>query len=96
METIQPLLDALQGDGGFLLQAAAWMAALRTVFKPFSVQLEQFLNRAVEWVATSPEKDDDLLLRRLLESRAYRLLRFAVDMVASIKLPSVSALDPES
>ena len=92
LQTLQPLLDALQGDQGWLLQLSAWMVAFRTIFKPFSAQLQAFLDRAVLWVQASPETDDDLLLERLLASRAYRFLAFLLDFFASIKLPSRAAL----
>lgn len=92
IETIQPFWDAMRGDQGWVLQISAWVVALRTVFKPFSAQLEALLARAVQWVRESPESDDDLLLERLLSNRVYRLLVFLVDFGASIKLPTVAAL----
>ena len=87
IELLQPFIDAMQGEQGIVLQISAWMVALRTGFKPFSARLQLYLERIVSYVHETPETDDDKLLQRVLSSRAYRVLAFAIDFLASIKLP---------
>jgi len=72
-------LKALTGDNGVVVQVMAWMAALRLVCKMFSEQLKT----AIE----SSQAAGNPFVAGIIESGAWKVFAFLVDLVASIKLP---------
>ncbi len=56
------------------------IGGLRVVFKPIMVLLETY-------VAYTPSKSDDETLEKAKSSKAYQWLAFALDYLASLKLP---------
>lgn len=88
METeLQQALKALTGDNGFVVQIMAWMAASRLLFKAFSEKLKA----AIE----SSQAAGNPFVAKIIESGAWKVFAFLVDLVASIKLPITAAKKPE-
>lgn len=75
-----PILEALMGKYGIAVQVVSVFGTLRVVFKPLMVFLSAM-------VAATPSKIDDSVLARIQASPAYSWLSFALDYVASLKLP---------
>lgn len=87
MNEIKPLLDLLGGEQGRLVQVIVWIGALRVPMKLLSGQVQGVIQRALDRVVSTEDKGDDALAAKVLASAPYRLLAFAVDMIASVKLP---------
>ena len=73
----------------FLLQQYPWlqhvvaiMVICRIVFKP----LFQILGKYVELTV---EEDDNKKLHKIMNSKAYKMTAFIIDMIASVKLPKI-------
>jgi hypothetical protein len=73
----------------FLLQTYPWlqhvvalMVICRIVFKP----LFQILGKYVELTI---EEDDNKKLHKIMNSKAYKMTAFIVDLAASVKLPKI-------
>jgi len=65
-----------------LQHVVAAMVICRIVFKP----LFKILGRYVELTV---EKDDDKKLHKIMDSKAYKMAVFIVDMLVSVKLPKI-------
>jgi len=87
MEDSQPLLDLLLSKFAWAPTFFAVVGALRMLCKPFSLALQSFIGRALRYVHDTQEADDDAFVAAILKRRWYRWLAFAVDYVASVKLP---------
>lgn len=77
---LQPLLEGAAGKYGIVAQILMVIGALRVVFKPV-----MSLIQAV--VKVTPSEQDDSLLNKILESKAYIAISYILDWSASIKLP---------
>lgn len=91
-DELKPLYELLTAQFGWLPAIVAWIGTIRVPARLFSDWIQSALTRAVSLVLASPEKDDDELLQSLLNSKPYRLLAFAVDLLASVKLPTTASL----
>jgi hypothetical protein len=89
MQDIQPILDFLTKHVPWLAPALVVIGSLRVVLKFFSGTIQAYLTKALAWVAASADKDDDALLGKLLTHKLYRIFIFLVDMLFSIKLPTI-------
>jgi len=65
-----------------LQHVVAIMVICRVVFKP----LFAILGRYVE---LTMEEEDDKKLHKIMNSKAYKMTAFIVDMIASVKLPKI-------
>lgn len=65
-----------------LQHVVAIMVICRVVFKP----LFQILGKYVELTI---EEDDNKKLHKIMNSKAYKMTAFIVDLTSSIKLPSI-------
>lgn len=65
-----------------LQHVVAIMVICRIVFKP----LFQILGKYVELTI---EEDDNKKLHKIMNSKAYKMTAFIVDMIASVKLPKI-------
>lgn len=65
-----------------LQHVVAIMVICRVVFKP----LFQILGKYVELTI---EEDDNKKLHKIMNSKAYKMTAFIVDMIASVKLPKI-------
>ena len=65
-----------------LQHVVAIMVICRIVFKP----LFQILGKYVELTI---EEEDDKKLHKIMNSKAYKMTAFIVDMIASVKLPKI-------
>lgn len=65
-----------------LQHVVAIMVICRIVFKP----LFQILGKYVELTI---EEEDDKKLHKIMNSKAYKMTAFIVDLTSSIKLPSI-------
>lgn len=65
-----------------LQHVVAIMVICRIVFKP----LFQILGKYVELTI---EEEDDKKLHKIMNSKAYKMTSFIVDMIASVKLPKI-------
>ena len=77
---LDPLIASLAGKYGIVLQIISVMGTARLVFKPFVLFLQ-----AVTTATPSPK--DNELLAKFMGSKAYTVIQFLLDYVASIKLP---------
>ena len=79
-EELYYLKLALTGQYGWVIAAGVWQTLLRTglvfVNAQFKLWMENALPQDVEW------------LQSMLDARWYRLAKFMVNMLLSIKLPS--------
>lgn len=64
----------------WLLAVISIIGMLRLVVKPVMTIIQKI-------VKETPSKKDDAWLEKLLKSKGYRIFRFILDLVASIKLP---------
>lgn len=88
MPDLKPLLTLLGGRIGWLPAAVAWMGAIRIVLKPFSARIQAALTAKVAAAVKSPDPADLQFIDGVLQAKWYRLTAFALDMVASFKLPT--------
>jgi len=77
---LTPVLSGLAGQYGVLMQIISIMGVLRLVFKPLMTFLQAV-------VAATPTPADDTWLAAFMNSKAYNVVTFVIDWVASIKLP---------
>lgn len=80
-ELLRPVLEvALSYLPANAVAILLLVGGLRVLFKPVMAALEAI-------AIYTPTKKDDKLYQELKESKAYKILRFVVDYIASIKLP---------
>jgi hypothetical protein len=60
----------------------AVMVVSRIVFKPAFKILARYVELTVE-------KDDNKKLHKIMDSKAYKMAAFIIDMLASVKLPEI-------
>jgi len=73
----------------FLLQTYPWlqhviaiMVICRVVFKPLFAILGRYVELTVE-------QEDDKKLHKFMGTKTYKMIVFIVDMLASVKLPTI-------
>lgn len=73
----------------FLLQTYPWlqhviaiMVICRVVFKPLFAILGRYVELTVE-------QEDDKKLHKFMGTKTYKMIAFIVDMLASVKLPTI-------
>lgn len=91
MSELQPLIDLLTGQHGWLSSVFAWVGALRLAAKPITAAIDDGMHKAIVRAVESDEQDDDRLVERLLGNPAYRTVAFLLDWLTSIKLPTLKA-----
>lgn len=70
------------------LSLVATIGVLRLLVKPIGAWLKAIITRAAEKASESLDPDDDTIIERILDTAAYRLFAFLLDLFASVKLPS--------
>lgn len=86
MSELDPLLNLLAGQYGWLPELVAWVGALRLGAKFVSTRLQTAMTRIVS------SKADPEFLAVVLNNKGYRLAAFLVDLFSSVKLPSAKDL----
>jgi len=73
----------------FLLQTYPWLQHLvaimiisRVVFKPLFTILGKYVELTIE-------EDDNKKLHKFMQTKAYKMMVFLVDMLSSVKLPKI-------
>lgn len=84
MELISQVEFLLQYD--VIRYTVIAMVLLRIVFKPVFLILGKYVELTVE-------KDDDKKLHKIMDSKAYKMLAFIVDISASVKMPTLKKKD---
>jgi hypothetical protein len=76
-------------QAALILQQYPWMQHIvaimvvsRIVFKPAFKILARYVELTVE-------KDDNKKLHKIMDSKAYKMAAFIIDMLASVKLPEI-------
>lgn len=76
-------------QAAWILQQYPWMQHIvaimvvsRIVFKPAFKILARYVELTVE-------KDDNKKLHKIMDSKAYKMAAFIIDMLASVKLPEI-------
>lgn len=98
MTEIQPVIDQLSalfgGKTGWISTTIAWLFGLQTLARLLNgMFIQPFFDSIVKKIAESPEKDDDLILYRILSSKIYRVVAFILDVgFLHIKLPNVAGV----
>src|SRR4051812_34244539 len=80
---LQPLLDGLLGKYGWLPTVILVIGTLRLLFKPVMLALENYVKQTA-----SP--NDDERLAKFEAGPVYKVISFALDLGASIKLPLIA------
>lgn len=78
MDQIQFLLQTYP----MLQHVIAIMVICRVVFKPIFAILGRYVELTVE-------QEDDKKLHKFMGTKAYKMIVFIVDMLASVKLPAI-------
>lgn len=78
---VAPILGALAGKYGFITQIVTGMGVARVMFKPIMTALQFYFG----YLDTNP--NDKVWLTNVMNSKWYPWIQFALDWVASIKLP---------
>ena len=81
-ELLKPLLEAFGGKVGPLVQLLAMMGSARLLLKPFQL-LEKPL---FDFIKSTETKKDDELLAKAESSKAWKVVKFLVDYLFSLKL----------
>ena len=79
---VKPLVEAYAGKLGPVVQLVALMGSFRVFLKPFQL-LEKPL---LDLIKATPSKKDDELFEKAKGSKAFKLLKFVVDYLFSLKL----------
>lgn len=90
MEQIQPLLDLLSAKFGWGPAFLGWMGAARLAIKWFSGGLQQRLTARLSEAAASSDTQDDADWEKILRSTWYRWGTFWLDLIFSLKLPTIA------
>lgn len=81
LELMKPLIEMYAGQFGIVVQIVAIVGSLRIAIKPLMEGLRK-ITEATYWTT----KDDEFI-DTLESSKVYKTIRFAIDWLASIKLP---------
>lgn len=66
----------------FLQHVVAVMIVCRVTFKPLFLILGKYVELTIE-------KDDNKKLHEVMDSKAYKMVAFIVDLLGSVKLPKI-------
>lgn len=90
MDQLLPFLP--EAWRGYALTLFASVGAARFLVKPFGELIRRAILRAAETAIASAGTDDDHWIETLLATRTYRVAAFALDYLASVKLPRAEDL----
>ena len=90
MDQLLPFLP--EAWRGYALTLFASVGAARFLIKPFGEIIRRAIQRAAETAIATADKDDDHWIETLLDTRFYRIAAFALDYLASVKLPRAEEL----
>jgi len=74
------ILTELAVSMPWLIDVIFWIGLSRLIMKPIMTAVQEVIN-------LTPTVKDDEVLAKILESKIYKGIVFALDYVASIKLP---------
>ena len=80
LNLLSPLIAAYGGQFGIVLQIVAIIGTLRVVMKPLVAGVQAV-------VAATPSASDDVAVSKVLDSKIYKAVTFALDWIASLKFP---------
>lgn len=87
MSELQPLWDALAGDGQhWIVRLMVWIGVARVLFKVVFTMLSELVKK-------TPSEKDNAWLDGILKSNTYAAVAFLFDWILSVKLPK---LNPDS
>ena len=81
LNVLGPVLGALAGKYGVVVQILSLVGTLRLVMKPI-------VTAAQAITAATPTTKDDAVVAEVVASKWYKGLSFVLDYLASIKLPA--------
>ncbi len=84
---LQPLIEMLKGQHGWVSAVLAWMAAVRVPMKMFSGRLQAAMTAKMA-EAASVGGDEATDFEGVLRARWYRVMSCVLDLVCSLKLPA--------
>jgi hypothetical protein len=90
MNELQPLLDLAAKL--HIPQLTMWMGIVRLFFKWVSGPAQ---SKLTEWMAaavTGPDVEEEHYWEKILAASWYRVLSFALDLVLSVKVPTLADL----
>lgn len=90
MDQLLPFLP--EAWHGYALTLFASVGAARFLIKPFGEIIRRAILRAAETAIATADTDDDHWIETLLATRTYRIAAFALDYLASVKLPRAEEL----
>jgi hypothetical protein len=84
MQILTPVIEALLGKFGILVQIVTVIGSLRLILKPTMSYIQGI-------VALTPTKKDNEFLDKVLASPIYKAVSYMLDWFASLKLPKKGA-----
>lgn len=81
-EELELLWMSLRFDFGYVIGVSSWVTVLRVAFSFVNTKIKEFAEQALP-----AEKEG---IQRFLDSLPWRLLVFIVNMLTSLKLPTVA------
>lgn len=89
LDPLKLILSILEGHAPWLVTLMTWMATMRVAFKPFNAWLQKRITNYFMSSVSKPGGDHDAFIQNILVSKKYRTVAFWLDILASIKLPSI-------
>lgn len=89
LDPLKLSLAILEGHAPWLVSLMAWMATMRVAFKPFNAWLQKRITNYFMSSVSKPGGDHDAFIQNILVSKKYRTVAFWLDIIASVKLPSI-------
>jgi len=93
---LAPLIKSMEHNGGWQKSVAQWfmwlsgiMVIARVSFKGFGVKMQAALTARIIGDISRPGSDHDIYTQKSLSAPAYRWTVFWIDMLLSIKLPTL-------
>lgn len=77
---LKPLIESYAGQYGWLVNVLTIVGSLRLFLKPI-------MSIVSNVIYLTPKKSDDEFLKKVLESKAYKAVSYALDWFGSVKLP---------
>lgn len=84
------LLELLPGFLSGLIGKAPWLGSILLVIGGLRVILKPIMSVLLAYVQYTPSQDDDSKLSAFMDGKLYKTLSYALDWLASIKLPQNS------
>jgi hypothetical protein len=76
-------------QAAWILQQYPWMQHIVAVMVVSRIVFKPAFKILARYVELTVEKDDNKKLHKIMDSKAYKMAAFIIDMLASVKLPEI-------